>query len=135
VHRLAARLTTLAAILVGSLAFASRAEASDEYRLEVRFEPLPIVGLQPESARLVLDLPVGLLPPRQTWQGLDFDGSIKQWEFEVAPLGRPHRATRKRQRASASLGAGFRLDIDDPERAVRFRMSVLPRAAVAVISF
>jgi hypothetical protein len=132
VDRLAARLTLVAAILLGSQAVARRAEASDEHRLEVRFEPLPLVGLQPESARLVLELPASMLPPRQTWYGFDFDGSIREWDFRVPPVG---RAIRTSQRASASLGAGFRLVIDDPRRAVRFRMSVLPRAAVAVLSF
>ncbi|MFV8752620.1 hypothetical protein ACNOYE_18895 [Nannocystaceae bacterium ST9] len=136
------RALTIAAILIGSLGVAQRAEAGKRsrlpmqrgsYELQVRFEPLPLVGLQPETARLVLDLPVELLPPRQPWYGFDFDGSFKQWDFQVAQIGRPTRHAR--QHASASLGAGFKLVVDDPHRAIRFRMSLLPRAAVAVLSF
>lgn len=128
---LVARSLTVAGILIGSLLVAPSVDAAEPYELQVRFEPLPNVGLQPESARLVLDLPREVLPARQTWYGLDFDGTFKDWEFEVITPGR----VRMRKLASASLGAGFRLIVDSPDRAVRFRMSVLPRAAVAVLSF
>jgi len=140
---LAARSTMVAAILSGSLGgslgFATQAEARDragnreEYKLEVRFEPLPIVRLQPESARLVLDLPIGMLPKPQTWYGLEFDGTFKDWDFDVIQLARSSH--RLHHRGRASLGAGFRLVVDDPRRTVRFRMNVLPRAAVAELSF
>ncbi len=131
-----ARSLTIVGILLGSLALPSLALAgegkrSDPFELEVHFEPLPHVGLQPEPARLVLDLPRELLPVPQRWHGLDFDGTIKEWRFEVVTPGR----VRMRKLASASLGAGLRIVVDSPTRAGRFRMSVLPRAAVAVISF
>ena len=130
-----ARSLTIMGILLGSLALPSIAVAGegkrDALELEVHFEPLPHVGLQPEPARLVLDLPRELLPLPQRWHGLDFDGTIKEWRFEVVTPGR----VRMRKLASASLGAGLRIVVDSPTRAVRFRMSVLPRAAVAVISF
>lgn len=122
-------------ILLGSLAMPSLASAAvgegGTFDLEVHFEPLPNLGLQPEPARLVLELPRELLPVPQRWHGLDFDGSIKEWRFEVVTTGR----VRMRKLASASVGAGLRIVVDSPTRAVRFRMSVLPRAAVAVISF
>jgi hypothetical protein len=130
-----ARSLTIMGILVGSPALPSIAAASegtrDPFELEVHLRPLPHVGLQPEPARLVLDLPRELLPIPRSWHGLDFDGTIKEWRFEVVTPGR----VRMRKLASASLGAGLRIVVDSPTRAVRFRMSVLPRAAVAVISF
>ncbi len=117
------------------LGWPERAEAR-EPEVQLRFEPQLTLRLQPESARLTLDLPPELLPVIEPLPGtgLRLTGTFKQWDFQLPPLGGRH-GSRRGAHASASFGAGFRLIVDDPLRAVRFRMSVLPRAAVAEIAF
>lgn len=99
---------------------------ADARELEItwRMGP-PSLRLQPESARLVLNLPAEWMPPADPGPlGVRLDPN-KTWQFRTGP----------QQRTSASIGQGLRLQIDDRRRALWFGLSVLPRAAVAELRF
>lgn len=84
----------------------------------------PRVRLQPEAGRISLELPVEWMPPPDFgFLGLPLDPN-KHWDF--------HNASRWTR---ASLGTGLRVQINDPRRSVDFGLSVVPRAAVAVLRF
>lgn len=118
------------ALTVAALAWvAAPAEAeagagdSAELRLSWRMAP-PTLRLQPESARLVLTLPIEWMPPPDLGPlGVRLDPN-KYWRFRNGP-----------QLTSASIGQGLRLQIEDREHAVWFGLSVLPRAAFATLRF
>ncbi len=100
-------------------------EAGEEMALQLswRMAP-PTLRLQPESARLVLNLPSEWMPPPDLGRfGRPLDPN-KRWKFR-----RAHQLT------SASIGAGLRLSVEDRARSVWFGISVMPRAAVAVLRF
>ena len=85
--------------------------------------PPPNLHLQPESARLVLQLPVELMPQADTGRlGQTFDPN-KYWDIG------------KRVPAHARLGQGLGLSVSDPRHAVQFQLSVMPRVAVAILRF
>lgn len=84
----------------------------------------PPLHLQPESARLVLYLPSEWMPPPDFgFLGVPFDPN-KHWEFR-----RSTRLTR------ATLGASVHLHVNDPSHSIDFGLSLLPRAAIAVLRF
>ena len=92
-------------------------------QLEWRMAP-PTLRLQPEGARLVLNLPIEWMPAQDFGRlGRPLDPN-KYWNFRGG-----------RQLTSASIGTGLRLSVEDRTRSVWFGISVLPRAAVAVIRF
>lgn len=84
----------------------------------------PLLRLQPESARLVLELPREWMPaPDLGRLGYELDTN-KHWEFR--------RATRMTR---ATLGTSVHLHITDRARAIDFGLSLLPRAAIATLRF
>lgn len=84
----------------------------------------PPLRLQPEGARLTLDLPREWMPaPDYGVLRIPFDPN-KHWEFR-----RDTRMTR------ATLGASVHLQVTDPSRSVDFGLSLLPRAAIATLRF
>ncbi len=116
-----------AALLLPALAQASDRprNAGDEVRLQLswRMAP-PTLRLQPEGARLVLDLPAEWMPaPDFGRLGRPLDPN-KSWTFHGG-----------HQRTSASIGTSLRLSVEDRSRSLWFGISVLPRAAVAVLRF
>jgi hypothetical protein len=130
-----ARVRRAASVLaaVAGLALPSAAAADDrggedgDERVQLqtswRMAP-PTLRLQPEGARLVLDLPAEWMPaPDLGRLGIPLDPN-KHWRFRSA-----HQLT------SASIGAGLRLSVEDRTRSVWFGISLLPRAAVAVLRF
>ncbi|NVB42972.1 hypothetical protein G6O69_34440 [Pseudenhygromyxa sp. WMMC2535] len=114
----------IAAVLAGVVALAPAwARAGDPPEPEP-YTPTPTLHLQPESARLILDLPPELLPPPDLGAfGRPLDPNV-HWDFgdRVHP-------------ARASLGAGLQLSVDDRRRNLHFQFSLLPRAAVVVLRF
>jgi hypothetical protein len=105
------------------LMLASPDASARELEITWRMGP-PTLRLQPESARLVLDLPAEWMPPPDLGAlGVRLDPN-KTWHFRTG-----------QQRTSASIGQGLRLQIDDRERALWFGLSVMPRAAVAELRF
>ena len=110
------------AMLVPGSAFASAGD-DVELQLDWRLAP-PALRLQPEGARLVLSLPSEWMPPADLGRlGIKLDPN-RYWRFRSS-----HQLT------SASIGQGLRLSVEDPGRSVWFGLSVLPRAAVAVLHF
>jgi hypothetical protein len=112
----------LAAMLVPGAAQASQ---SDRLHLELswRMAP-PTLRLQPEGARLLLQLPPEWLPPPDLGRlGVPLDPNVR-WNF--------HRAG---QQTTASLGQGLRLEVVARSRSLGFGLTVLPRAAVAELRF
>jgi hypothetical protein len=92
-------------------------------RLSWSMTPPPL-RLQPESARLVLELPREWMPaPDFGRLGYELDTN-KHWEFR--------RATRMTR---ATLGTSVHLHITDRARAIDFGLSLLPRAAIATLRF
>jgi hypothetical protein len=90
----------------------------------VNWSMAPPLRLQPEGARLVLDLPREWMPaPDFGRLGYAFDPN-KHWEFR--------RATRMTR---ATLGASVHLQVSDRARSFDFGLSLLPRAAVATLRF
>lgn len=84
----------------------------------------PPLRLQPEGARLMLELPREWMPaPDLGRLGFPLDTN-KHWEF--------HRATRTTR---ATLGTSVHLHISDRSRAIDFGLSLLPRAAIATLRF
>jgi hypothetical protein len=84
----------------------------------------PLLRLQPESARLMLELPREWMPAPDIGRlGHLFDTN-KHWEFR--------RATRMTR---ATLGTSVHLHVTDRSRAVDFGLSLLPRAAIATLRF
>jgi hypothetical protein len=89
----------------------------------------PQLHLQPEGARLMLILPPEWLPPPD--QGGALGGALggsfdpnKHWEFRRDAL-----TTR------ATLGASVHLHLTNTAGSIDFGLSLLPRAAVAVLRF
>jgi hypothetical protein len=90
----------------------------------VSWSMAPPLRLQPEGARLVLELPPEWMPaPDFGRLGYAFDPN-KHWEF--------HRATRMTR---ATLGASVHLQVSDRAHSFDFGLSLLPRAAVATLRF
>jgi hypothetical protein len=90
----------------------------------VSWSMAPPLRLQPEGARLVLELPPEWMPaPDVGLLGFAFDPN-KHWEFR--------RATRLTR---ATIGASVHLQVSDPARSFDFGLSLLPRAAVATLHF
>jgi hypothetical protein len=84
----------------------------------------PPLHLQPEGARLVLYLPSEWMPPPDYGVlGVPFDPN-KHWEFR-----RSSALTR------ATLGTSVHLHVNDPSHSIEFGLSLLPRAAIAVLHF
>lgn len=84
----------------------------------------PILGLQPEGARLMLELPPEWMPaPDFGRLGYALDTN-KHWEFR--------RATRMTR---ATLGTSVHLHVSDRSRSIDFGLSLLPRAAIATLRF
>ncbi|WP_106392692.1 hypothetical protein [Enhygromyxa salina] len=84
----------------------------------------PPLNLQPERARLVLNLPPEWMPaPDFGILGVPLDPSI-DWEFR-----RAQRMTR------ATIGTSVRLQISDPAHSIHFGLRLMPRAAIAVLRF
>jgi hypothetical protein len=84
----------------------------------------PPLRLQPEGARLMLELPREWMPaPDLGWLGVPLDPN-KHWEFR--------RATRMTR---ATLGTSVHLHISDRSRSIDFGLSLLPRAAIATLRF
>lgn len=84
----------------------------------------PPLRLQPEGARLTLELPREWMPaPDYGILGLWFDPN-KHWEFH-----RDNRTTR------ATLGTQVHLHVVDRSRSLDFGLSLLPRAAIATLRF
>jgi hypothetical protein len=101
------------------------ASGPDEVELQLNWRMGPTtLRLQPEGARLVLSLPTEWMPPPDLGRlGIKLDPN-RYWRF------RSHH-----QLTSASIGQGLRLSVDDQSHSVWFGLSVLPRAAVAVLRF
>lgn len=92
-------------------------------RLSWSMTPPPL-RLQPEGARLMLELPSEWMPaPDLGRLGVVLDPN-KHWEFR--------RATRMTR---ATLGASVHLQVTDRSRSIDFGLSLLPRAAIATLRF
>lgn len=92
-------------------------------RLSWSMTPPPL-RLQPEGARLMLELPPEWMPaPDLGRLGVVLDPN-KHWEFR--------RATRMTR---ATLGASVHLHVTDRSRSIDFGLSLLPRAAIATLRF
>ena len=84
----------------------------------------PPLRLQPEGARLMLELPREWMPaPDYGVLRCPFDPN-KHWEFR-----RASRMTR------ATLGASVHLHVTDRSRSIDFGLSLMPRAAIAILRF
>jgi hypothetical protein len=84
----------------------------------------PPLKLQPEGARLTLELPPEWMPPPDLGV-LRFPlDPNKHWEFQ-----RDTRMTR------ATLGTSVHLHVSDRARSIDFGLSLLPRAAIATLRF
>jgi hypothetical protein len=84
----------------------------------------PLLRLQPEGARLMLELPPEWMPAADLGLlGIPIDTN-KHWEFR--------RATRMTR---ATLGTSVHLHVSDRSRAIDFGLSLLPRAAIATLRF
>jgi hypothetical protein len=126
-HRSLVRTCLLVLGVSAAMLVPASAEASQSERLQLewswRMAP-PTLRLQPEGARLVLNLPSEWLPPPDLGRlGIPLDPN-KHWTFR-----RAHQLT------SASIGAGLQLQVVDRSRSLGFGLTVLPRAAVAVLRF
>jgi hypothetical protein len=92
-------------------------------RLSWSMTPPPL-RLQPEGARLMLELPREWMPaPDFGRLGIPLDPN-KHWEFR--------RATRMTR---ATLGTSVHLHVSDRARSIDFGLSLLPRAAIATLRF
>lgn len=92
-------------------------------RLSWSMTPPPL-RLQPEGARLMLELPPEWMPaPDLGRLGYALDPN-KHWEFR--------RATRMTR---ATLGTSVHLHVTDRSRSIDFGLSLLPRAAIATLRF
>jgi hypothetical protein len=92
-------------------------------RLSWSMTPPPL-RLQPEGARLMLELPREWMPaPDFGRLGISLDPN-KHWEFR--------RATRMTR---ATLGTSVHLHVSDRSRSIDFGLSLLPRAAIATLRF
>jgi hypothetical protein len=92
-------------------------------RLSWSMTPPPL-RLQPEGARLMLELPPEWMPePDLGRLGFPLDPN-KHWEFR-----RASRMTR------ATIGTSVHLHVSDRSRSVDFGLSLLPRAAIATLRF
>jgi hypothetical protein len=123
-----------AAAMLATTLVAAEAEASNGRALgstafgapRLSWNMAPPLHLQPESARLVLYLPSEWMPPAPragSFGNLILDPN-KHWEFR--------RATRLTR---ATIGTSVHLHINDPARSIDFGLSLLPRAAIAVLRF
>jgi hypothetical protein len=84
----------------------------------------PPLRLQPEGARLMLELPREWMPAADLGLlGYTIDPN-KHWEFR-----RSTRMTR------ATLGTSVHLHVSDRARSIDFGLSLLPRAAIATLRF
>jgi hypothetical protein len=84
----------------------------------------PPLRLQPEGARLTLELPNEWMPaPDYGVLRIPFDPN-KHWQFR--------RATRTTR---ATIGASVHLQVTDRSRSIDFGLSLLPRAAIATLRF
>lgn len=123
-----------AAAMLATTLVAAEVEASDGRALgstafgapRLSWNLAPPLNLQPESARLVLYLPSEWMPPtpRTGSAGALLLDPNKHWEFR--------RATRLTR---ATIGASVHLHINDSARSIDFGLSLLPRAALAVLRF
>lgn len=115
----------VAALLMPASARAAEGEGdskSTSWRL-----PPPTLRLQPEGARLFLNLPPELMPPPEL-------GGFGPFEFRERLIFVRGQESARRVTAS-TLGASLRFELEDRARSLGFGLTVLPRAAVAVLRF
>jgi len=84
----------------------------------------PPMHLQPERARLILTLPSEWMPTPDPGQVRIHIPTTKDFEFQ-----------RERLNATARVGSEIRLHLTVPRHALDFDLSLMPRAAIAVLRF
>lgn len=119
----------LAGCLVAGTAHADEPQPSRELGAtafgtpRLAWNAAPPLRLQPEGARLMLELPPEWMPePDYGRLGRAFDPN-KHWEI--------HRAVTTRW----TLGTQVHLHVTDPAHSIDFGLSLMPRAAFAVLRF
>lgn len=124
--RLLAPAVVAAALLVPDPAQAGEGSSDADVQSSWRLPP-PSLRLQPEAARLFINLPPEWMPPRE-------HGRLGPFEFRERLI-----FVRELQSsghvAASTLGAALRFELEDRARSLGFGLTVLPRAAVAVLRF
>lgn len=122
-------LGVMVAMLTPTSSRAGENPSSDDASVQSSWRPTPpTLSLQPEPARLFLSLPPEWLPPSESRSRLgpfELDEWLPIWRCTSSPDCV----------VCTSVGLNARLDVEDRSGLVGFRITVLPRAAVAELRF